>query len=288
MHDAIPQEFNARQYRKHNPDLPDLRTKALRQHWQDHGLAANRIASEISNRMQFMDKSLGHCQRMLEIGPFDKPSLERFRKPGVEIEYADYFTTDELRTRASHALNRNPDKVPHIDYCLANGFSQITSKYEAIISHHCVEHQPDLIAHFINVLSALEDSGHYAFTAPHKSYCFDHFIPESTYLEVIVAHLEHRSRPSLRSVLETRCFSRHQYQEALNPFSNATTAMRRCIDAAMNEYASKPYVDVHCWQFTPASLKNIVLNLSILGYLPQLNVRVFCLGAEFGCILSKA
>lgn len=285
MYQSIPAEFNAKSYRKNNPDVPDLRRKALRQHWQKHGFSENRTASIVSNRMEFLNLCLGSCKRLLEIGPFDRPSLEKFRKPETVIEYADYLDTNELRERARISPNRNPETVPEINYCLAKGFVEIQSKYDAVVSHHCVEHQPDLIGHFLDVFSVLANPGIYAFTVPHKDLCFDHFIPESSYLDAVVAHLERRTKPTLRSVIETRCFTRHNYKDSVDPFSHATQTSRRCIDRAQREYLAMDYVDVHCWQFTPLSLKRMLHNLSVLGFLPETEVRIFCLGPEFGCVI---
>lgn len=287
MHQAVPPEFNPKEYRSLNADLADLRKAALRKHWRQHGIHQNRNASGITSRETLMRECLSHCNSLLEIGPFDRPSLEAFRKSCKTIEYADYLDTTELKVRATQLPLRKPEMVPSITYVLAKGFPEIDKRFDAVVSHHCIEHQPDLIQHIHDVLGILNPQGFYLFTAPHKSLCFDHFIPESTYLEAIVAYVEKRKKPCLRSVLETRCFARHEFKEAPNPFAIATPEMRRQIESAHNEFTNSAYVDVHCWQFTPASIKTMILNLSILGYIPEVEIRVFCLGPEFGCVLAR-
>lgn len=279
-------DFNC--YRNRYNDLANHSDEQLSFHWQHHGLNEARNASTITTRAQFLS-SLAPCQSLLEIGCFDRPSLDFLADGSKTIHYADWLSRDELVKRAKQLPGRNHLNVPEIRYVLSAGYEQITRKYDAIVSHHCVEHQPDLIGHFKNVLNLLEPHGAYFFSLPDKRRCFDHFIPESSILDVIVAHLEGRSRPSLMSVLEHRCFTSHNWKHDLNPYLSMDPAKRLEIDKAFAEYRLREYVDVHCWQFTPASTKLLLSQLRSYSYIPELSdTRVYCSDGEFFVALAFA
>ena len=121
---------------------------------------------------------------LLEIGVFDTPTLNFLYTSNASkvIHYADWFSRDELIERATVIKNaggdRNPSEVPEIKWILSQGYSQINYAYDAVVSHHCLEHQPDLIRHFLDVRSILADGGWYFVSLPDKNFCFDHFIPD--------------------------------------------------------------------------------------------------------------
>jgi hypothetical protein len=287
MNSPLPAEFSPRAYQRQNPDLVALNRAQLRDHWKQLGIHENRVASKIRSRDKLLEQCLEGCIRLLEIGPFDKPSLTAFENDSTTVVYADYLSTEELKDRATETPGRFPENVPIITHRLSEGFPEVDIPFDGVVSHHCIEHQPDLIGHINNVFSILGAEGRYVFTAPHKEHCFDHFIPESTYLEAVVAHQEQRKRPTLRSVIEHRCFTRADYIGVPDPYREPGAGMRECMDSAHAEYNSCDYNDVHCWQFTPASIKSLLENASRLGLTPRLDIRVFCLGPEFGCVLSR-
>jgi SAM-dependent methyltransferase len=102
-----------------------------------------------------------------EIGPFDRPAVEFLHGPGVVIDYADDLDTAELMARARTIPERNPDTVPLIRYVLSNGgYGQIKSQYDAVVSQHCLEHQPDLVAHLQQVARLLNPHGIYLCSIP--------------------------------------------------------------------------------------------------------------------------
>ena len=134
---------------------------------------------------------LNNCNSMLEIGCFDNPSLEKFRNnKKVKISYADWLSKEQLQDRASKTNGRNKDTVPEIKYVLAKGYDQIKFDYEAVVSHHCIEHQPNLVMHFNEIYKIIKNKGTYFASIPNKNQCFDHFLPESTILDIILAFLE--------------------------------------------------------------------------------------------------
>jgi hypothetical protein len=141
----LPPDFDAPSYRRRYPDLAGLRRSQLKEHWRREGRRNRRNAATVENREELL-LCLRDADHLLEIGPFDNPSLETIRRPNQVIDYADHFSREEMVARARLYPERNPDAIPHIRYVLGNGgYEQIEQRYDAVVSHHCLEHQPDLI-----------------------------------------------------------------------------------------------------------------------------------------------
>ena len=262
-------DFDPWTYRSINRDLQIFdKEQQLLEHYSAYGKDEGRIYTEIGSRKSFLDLLIGKGT-LLEIGPFDRPTLEFLRANSTTVDYADWLSKEQLVLRASQIDGRNPTQVPDIKYVLAEGWGQIEVKYDAVVSHHCIEHQPDLIRHFLSIKSILNDDGWYLFSLPDKRFCFDHFIPNSNLVDVLEAYYLRRESPSLKSVLEHRCFTSHTFNDGINPYHRKDPNATKSYEAAVNEYASNSYVDVHCWQFTLDSFKALYGQLVSLSYLPE-------------------
>jgi len=283
----LPSRFDAKAYRDRYEDLSQMRPSELREHWRRYGRSEGRNASSIDNREQLL-ACLRGASHLLEIGPFDRPSLRPLEGAGCKVDYADYLSRDQLVQRASAIPDRKPSDVPPIRYVLSDGgYEQIRQPYDAVVSHHCLEHQPDLIDHLLRVSTILSPGGVYLCTVPDMRFCFDHFLPPTGLVDIIAAHLEKRLRPGLHSVIEHRCFTPHDWQKGRDPFRRVTPGLRAAIDAALGEYSSCDYVDVHCWKFTGALLSGLIRDLAILGFLPSdLSCRLYNLGGEFALAMA--
>lgn len=264
-----------------------MKRAQLRQHWRQEGRRNCRNASPVEHRQQLLE-CLREADHLLEIGPFDNPSLESIRRPGQQIDYADHFSQNEMRARAKLIPNRDPDRIPPIRYVLSQGgYQQIRQRYNAIVSHHCLEHQPDLISHLQQVAQLLKPGGVYLCTLPDHRRCFDRYLPPTTLIDVITAHLERRTHPPLQAVIEHRCFTVQNWQKARNPSRTVRPELPRMITEALLEYQTHPYVDVHCWKFTSQRFRNILRQLVALAYLPERSRwRTYNLGNEFAAVIS--
>lgn len=282
----FPPEVDCSIYRTLHQDLAGFDDAQLIEHWESFGLSEGRTASQINDRFGLMSL-LKPCCSILEIGVFDSPSVEFLRDETRTIHYADWLDKESLRSRAALIAGRHPDNVPDIHYLLSQGYSQITERYDAVVSHHCIEHQPNLIQHLTDVHSILNPGGWYLFSVPDKRRCFDHFIPESTIVDVLEAFYIQRAKPALKSVIEHRCFTRHVYSATTDPYISSSAELRTCLDNALQEYTSRDYVDVHCWQFTPYGFKRLYGQLRNLGFVPPYReFCVYCAGAEFYIALA--
>ena len=280
-------QFSPEAYRLKNPRLSRFSDGQLINHYRKYGKKENRISTIISNREEFLGLLVGK-KSLLEIGVFDSPSLG-FLTDSDEaplIHYADFLSREELISRADQISlnggNRVSENVPEIRWVLSEGYKKINIIYDAVVSHHCVEHQPDLVAHLWNVKSILCSGGWYLFSIPNKHHCFDHFIPESTIVDVIAAHYSECKRPSFKSVLEHRVFTSHTFQDGINPYNALDSSAKSRIEMAFKEFSENEYVDVHCWQFSPLSIKKIFNQLMVLELIPSIaELKVYPGGSEF-------
>jgi SAM-dependent methyltransferase len=283
----LPPEFDAPCYLSRYPDLTGMRRSQLREHWRHEGRLGRRNAAPVTNREELLGCLAGASQ-LLEIGPFDNPSLESLRRPGLQIDYADHFSREEMVDRARLYPERNPDAIPPIRYVLSRGgYGQIEQRYDAVVSHHCLEHQPDLIGHLLQVAQLLKPAGVYLFTLPDQRRCFDRFLPPTTLIDVVTAHLEQRTRPPLQALVEHKCFTVRPWRDASNPLAEVQPQLRELLNAALEEYQNHPYVDVHCWKFTTERFRRLLRQLTTISYLPQATRwRTYNFCNEFAVVLG--
>lgn len=283
----FPREFDASSYRNRYPDLTGLKRTQLRRHWRQEGRRNGRNASLVESREQLL-ACLDKASHLLEIGPFDNPSLEAFRRPGLEIDYADHLSQNEMKARAEQIPGRNCDHVPPIRYVLSQGgYQQISQRYDAVVSHHCLEHQPDFIDHLKQVAQLLKPGGVYLCTLPDQRRCFDRYLPPTTLIDVITAHLERRTHPPLQAVIEHRCFTVQNWLDGPDPTEVLPPQLPRMLKQACQEYQSHPYVDVHCWKFTSQRFRKLLSQLTLLGYLPKsTHWHTYNLGNEFAAVIA--
>jgi SAM-dependent methyltransferase len=260
-------------------DLQGFTSEQLFHHWLRHGLEEGRRASAIRDRASLLALLAQlPIQSALEIGCFDQPSLSHLSEKGIVTHYADYLSEAELKLRAEQLPGRNPSQVPPIEYILSDGYEKIKRYYDIVVSHHCIEHQPDLLSHLLSVSRILSAKGLYIASVPDKRNCFDHFLPASSIIDVLAAFYEKRTKPGFQSVLEHRCFIVEDYKNALDPIWNcdAGRASRQGFDQVFHEFSSSSYVDVHTFQFTAYTFKNIFEQLVRYSYLsPQAQIRVY-------------
>jgi SAM-dependent methyltransferase len=286
MESLFPEVFNPTSYRNRYPDLKHLNDCELKIHYENYGSNEGRNASPFDDRKSFL-MLLSDKETLLEIGVFDSPSLEFLNSMGRIVHYADYLDHDDLVQRAKEAEGRDFTRVPEIKWVLSIGYEQIDIKYDAVISHHCVEHQPDLVKHFLNIRGIVKGNGWYLFSLPDKRQCFDHFIPETNLVDVIDAYLLERRSPSFKSVLEHRCFTSHSYQDGVDPYERKDPQFVHNFYNALKEFSSSPYVDVHCWQFTPESFRILFNQLVDLKLLPGYrDLKIYGSGGEFYVALA--
>jgi SAM-dependent methyltransferase len=229
---------------------------------------------------------------MLEIGPFTKPMLS-----GPNVKYLDIMDRAQLIERAK-ALGIDPEGTPEIHFVAkATESYPIDETFSAVVSSHCLEHQPDLVRHLNEVDRVLAEGGTYFAIIPDKRYCFDHFIAESTIAGVLDSYLEKRILNRAGSIIEHRVLTTHNdcarhwkgdHGAPIN-VGGRVEHLRSTLDEIDRHKGE--YLDTHAWQFTPDSFRAICNALVEIGLIRLAPVVVFQTPYgrnEFCAVLSRA
>lgn len=227
---------------------------------------------------------------VLEIGPFDRPWLS-----GPMVRYFDVLSQDQLKARARAEPHRNPDKCPFIHFVSSTGdLSIVDGEFSAVFSSHCIEHQPDLIRHLRDVARLLRPGGRYYLIVPDKRFCFDHFLPESTIDEVSAA--KGRTHHTEKAISEHALGVTHNINilHWLGLHGRAAAddpAAKARHEDSMERARAGEYVDVHAWQFTPSSFRQMIQLLFDRGEIGLEPAAVYDTGfgkIEFMAVLKRA
>ena len=269
---VLPPEYDTAFYRMVQVDLSAIMdAQQLWDHYVAFGKQEGRIASSAAHRAGFL-AAIPADIRLLEIGPFTSPV---FRGPNVK--YFDVLDREKLVERAL-AHHIDPSNCVDIDFVSPTGdLSIVGETFDAILSSHCIEHQPDLIRHLMHVERLLKPGGAYYIIVPDKRYCFDHFIDVSEVAEVEQAFAEKRIVHTFKSVHEHVALTTHNNTllhwrgDHIDP--NADTPEVRAA-VALEHYtnAAGGYFDVHAWQFTPESFRSVIATV-IASHDMQLRVE---------------
>lgn len=283
----LPAEFDPVYYRETYPDLVDLSDHDLRAHFMTFGMSEGRFGTRYAGRAGFLDLVSG-ADSILEIGPFFAPVAT-----GQNVKYFDVLNQQDLINRGNE-LGHDVSNVPEIDFVSPNGdLSIVDETFDAVLSSHCIEHQPSLIRHLREVHRLLKPGGSFFVIVPDKRYCFDHFLPLSTIADVLDAN-DDRPVHSIRNVVEHRALMTHNdpVRHWGGDHGEPGPPMQRVdlIKAALAEHSPTDYVDVHAWKFVPESFRQIMEDLVSLGLSDLVPERVFntpfyC--HEFCAVLSK-
>ena len=271
----LPKAFDPDFYRELYDDLRHFDDAEAEAHYEAFGRNEGRAASPASGRGGFLAQLAG-IGPILEIGPFHAPAYT-----GANVTYFDVLTTAQLVERAK-SLNLPVENVPEIAFAHPEGdLSIIPRQFNAVLSSHCIEHQPDLIRHLQSVGALLVEGGRYFVIIPDKRYCFDHFLPQTTLADVLAAHLNKHRSHTLTSVIEHQALTTHNDVERHWRGDHANADYRLAIPArvehAVDTYfaARGGYVDVHAWKFTPQNFAEIAAQLHNLKHCPLQLERVY-------------
>lgn len=277
----LPLEFEAWAYRVINPAVAALNDEDAFKHYELSGKESGIRCHQVHDRNAFI-ALVPPNQKTLEIGPFAKPSVV-----GPTVKYADIRSTKELRELALVTEGMNPEDVPKINWVVPScDLSVINEKFDAVISSHCIEHQPDLIKHLNQVENLLEADGRYFLLIPDHRYCFDHFKVPSSISDVLTASLEKRSTHSVLHRLNSQLFNahnnpikhwngNHEGQEFDTEFPSLNRLQQ--IKKVVREYQEEGerIKDEHAWFFTPSTFTSIINELNDLEILNLKIERIY-------------
>ena len=284
-------EVDCEFYRQTYRDARRLTDEQVRRHYAATGKPQGRMPAPHAVREHF-GSLLADRRKILEIGPFLAPICK-----GERVKYFDILDKAGLEKRGRE-IRFPGSEAPHIDFVEASGdLSCVDEKFDAVVSSHCVEHQPDLLEHFAQVERLLAPGGRYFLLIPDHRYCFDHFLRASTALDVVRAHNEKRRRHTLQAKIQHVALTTHNdaarhwagdHADPLYPYS-----IRDRVAQAIREYeeAAGDYIDMHAWQFTPQSLASLLHELAIGD---RVALRPVCIyptprgRSEFVAVLGRA
>lgn len=276
-------------YVRSNPDLSHLSPEAAIAHYMENGRREGRIAAALAVREGIRELLLDGSLETLEIGPFFSPFVS-----GPNVSYLDILSADELRARAIE-VGGDPDSCPAKIHFVGD-IARVDQRFDAVISCHAVEHQPDLISHLQGVGRILKPGGRYFLIVPDKRYCLDHYLAESTISEILQAYSDKRKVHTLKSIIDQCAFATHNDpgkhwagEHGDLPISDRPRRIREAME--LFAAADGGNVDVHAWFFIPDSFREICQILQAMDLSP---LRVECVyetvrdRAEFCAILRAA
>lgn len=166
--------------------------------------------------------------------------------------------------------------------------------YDYIIACHVIEHTIDLLGFISDCERLLNDEGVLVLAVPDKRFGFDCLRSVSTTGQILQAHLEKRQRHTPGQVFDEIAYNclRGGSIAWKSGDSGSLSFFRSLCDAKavfeeLQENVS--FHDIHAWQFTPASFRLAISDLSEIGAI-RLRENSFheTLGQEFFMSLSKS
>jgi len=249
-------------------------------------------------RLEELRRHVGKEALGLEIGPLHRPICPK--REGFNCLSADILPREQLL----QAYADNPEVMPlkkdveEVDVLLTDGLlagmqgycesplaqaPQAAGSLAYLISSHNLEHLPDPIAFLDDAAVLLAPEGHLSMAIPVGSRCFDCFRPLSSTGQLIDAHQERRTKPTLGALFDhsasaaTHAGGRTIGDRTYDIEEVAVSACGGTIDAAAcatlqftHEFGHSG--GIHSFVFNPYSFLLIFEDLQACGYLPLLRV----------------
>lgn len=230
-------------------------------------------------REEFLLQGITKDQCGIEIAPWFRPLVPK--RTGYNSLSLDLFDRDELLRRAAGDPNISPNdhwKIESVDIVgsasdigdLVNARG-LAGSFNYIISSHNFEHLPDPIRFLNGCADALKPDGVISMAIPDKRACFDYFRPQSMTGELIAAYMEKRNRPTPSQRFAYNAFTCRLDLDTGEMASFWLGADPNLIGAREIAHGLRcwdnpdEYWDTHCWTFTPASFRLLMLDLQFLG-----------------------
>lgn len=213
--------------------------------------------------------------RGLEIGPLHRTIV---RRDAADVRYVDVQDQAGLRAHYHGDAAVDPALIPEIDYVLLREDGSARTLAEAtvdgapfawVMASHVIEHVPDLIGWLGELAEITQDDGVLVLAVPDRRYCFDVLRPPTTVGQMLAAHRDGDTRPSIRAVYDY--FAGVVDNHARDLWAGRTPDYSRrlhTLDQATERVAATEageYVDCHVWLFSPQSLVEQLHELRITG-----------------------
>lgn len=185
--------------------------------------------------------------RILEFGPLTRPIVNKETHPG--IRFADIRSSEDIKKLytsnnylKSTGIQVDLDAIVDIDYVVKNSYKDSfkdVEKFDVVILSHVIEHMPDIIFFFNDVMNLLKPNGRLVIIYPDARYCFDHFRNGTTFVDAhdvymnsensskrvfdFVFNVVHENDPSYfwNDKDQNKLLPKNSYIEALNAYDKA-------------------------------------------------------------------
>lgn len=232
----------------------------------------------------------------LEIGAFDNPTLRP--RDGFAVRYADYFSSDELRSKHAGNPRRDATRIVEVDHVVKGPrlSAFVTGEIDLVLANHVVEHVPDPIGWLVDIASFCAAGASVFLSVPDQRFTFDYFKQPTDVGCLVRSHEQGKDRPDAYDVARMRHL--HVKVDALALWDEGAApdrpgaerpTYRQILERARHE-AGAGYVDVHCTYYTAESFIRVFEELHRSAYVPwrpRLLGGVERGGNEFHVLLAK-
>ena len=224
--------------------------------------------------MQYVDKSM----KIVEIGACYNPLAPRC--DGWNSKIIDHLNRDDL-------IKKYPDQQVHriedVDFIWKSGSIEtavpvdLHGTFDACIASHIAEHAPDFIGFFASISRLVKPDGLIVIAIPDRRFMFDFFQPLTLTDRILEAHWEKRIRHTKGTIYGDAAYKTQNNDmiawsphHKLTEFSFVNPDVIKCAKTASKAGTDEnsEYIDCHVWRFTPASLKLVMLELTLLDLFP--------------------
>lgn len=212
----------------------------------------------------------------LEIAPLWRPIMQ---KASWDVKYVDIVSTEQLVAHYADDPNVPVDEIVDVDFALTDAdgvvrpLSEVAknaSPFSWVVASHVIEHVPDLITWLDDIAALLSDDGALVLVIPDTRFTFDAYRPHTTVGQMLQAHHEQDTTPSVRAV--------YDYLRSASTISPADAWAGRHAGLATSRIHDLPYVlsqlerakdleyvDSHVWTFRPQTFIEQINELGELG-----------------------
>ena len=276
-----PLEIDLSYYKKIHPEFIHCPDEALIEHCKTFAIPHGYSTCAYDRREQLqpmLQKEIDTRHlKALEISPWHSPFLS-----GDNVKYFGMKDYEGLKKDAI-AMKLPIEKIPRTIHFISPtaDLGVVDETFDIVFSSHVIEHTPNLVKHLNDVEKILNKGGLYVLMIPDKRYCFDHYKPESTIIDVMDAFFNERKNgrliDRLFQIKDTHNdpishwlgYHNKLYKPKDNTeFGKLTREKFIYMFESYKELIKKgAYVDVHHWRFTPDSFRDIVNQLNDMKFI---------------------
>lgn len=232
------------------------------------------------NFREYIRKSILKTEhRILELGPLNWPIVSKKDNPNAF--FADIRSTEDIKKLyaandylKSTGVNIDVDTIVDIDYVIDGDYKKTfknIEKFDVVILSHVIEHMPDIIFFFKDVLNILKKDGRLVIIYPDARYCFDHFRNGTSFIDAYDVYKNKKS--NCNAVFDFTYNVVHENRPVFfwndmnivdilpeNKFTDAIAAHEKAHNNEMPE-------DVHFWPFSDYQFIKFLYDMDRAGLL---------------------